>query len=76
MPVNDATSGFKCIKTKVISDINIDNVLSQGYSFQIEMTFLAWIKNYKVKEVPIIFCDRTIGKSKMSKSITLGSFFL
>ena len=76
MPVNDATSGFKCIKTKVISDINIDNVLSQGYSFQIEMTFLAWIKNYKVKEVPIIFCDRTIGKSKMSKAIVREAIFM
>tara|TARA_Y100000766_G_C18894541_1_gene600283 strand:- start:398 stop:1111 length:714 start_codon:yes stop_codon:yes gene_type:complete len=76
MPVNDATSGFKCIKTKVINDINMDNVLSQGYSFQIEMTFLAWMKNHKVKEVPIIFCDRTIGKSKMSKAIVREAIFM
>ena len=76
MPVNDATSGFKCIKTKVINDINMDNVLSQGYSFQIEMTFLAWMKNYRIKEVPIIFCDRTIGKSKMSKAIVREAIFM
>ena len=76
MPVNDATSGFKCIKTKVINDINMDNVLSQGYSFQIEMTFLAWMKNFRIKEVPIIFCDRTIGKSKMSKAIVREAIFM
>ena len=76
MPVNDATSGFKCIKTKVINDINMDNVLSQGYSFQIEMTFSAWMKNYRIKEVPIIFCDRTIGKSKMSKAIVREAIFM
>ena len=76
MPVNDATSGFKCIKTKVINDINMDNVLSQGYSFQIEMTFSAWMKNYRIKEVPIIFCDRTIGKSKMSIAIVRVAIFM
>ena len=76
MPVNDATSGFKCIKTEVIKEIEIDNVVSQGYSFQIEVNFLAWMKKYKLKEIPIIFCDRTVGKSKMSKAIVREAVFM
>ena len=76
MPVNDATSGFKCIKTEVIKEIEIDNVVSQGYSFQIEVNFLAWMKKYKLKEIPIIFCDRTVGKSKMSKAIVREAIFM
>ena len=76
MPVNDATSGFKCIKTEVLKEIDIENVLSQGYSFQIEVNFLAWMRNYKIKETPIIFCDRTVGKSKMSKSIVWEAVFM
>ena len=50
-------------------DIELDSVKSQGYSFQIEMNFRAWAMNAKIKECPIIFVDRTIGESKMSKSI-------
>ena len=76
MPVNDATSGFKCIKTEVIKEIEIDNVMSQGYSFQIEVNFLVWMKKYKLKEIPIIFCDRTVGKSKMSKAIVREAVFM
>ena len=76
MPVNDATSGFKCIKTEVIKKINIDRILSQGYSFQIEVNFLAWMNKFKIKEVPIVFCDRTVGKSKMSKAIVREAVFM
>tara|TARA_B100000686_G_scaffold332126_1_gene396514 strand:+ start:806 stop:1522 length:717 start_codon:yes stop_codon:yes gene_type:complete len=69
MPIMDGTGGFKAWKSEVLQDIDLDSVRSQGYSFQIEMNFRAWIKGYKLKEVPIIFSDRTIGQSKMSKKI-------
>ena len=76
LPVNDATGGFKCIKTEVVQKINLEKVVSQGYSFQIEINFLAWRQKYRIKEIPIIFCDRTIGKSKMSKSIVWEAIFM
>ena len=69
LKVYDLTSGFKCIKTSVLKKINIDKIKSEGYSFQIEVNCLCYNKNYKISEVPIIFYDRTIGKSKMSKKI-------
>ena len=60
MPIMDGTGGFKAWKSEVLQDIDLDSVRSQGYSFQIEMNFRAWIKGYKLKELPIIFSDRTI----------------
>lgn len=69
MPVNDATGGFKCFKIEVLRSINLDKISSNGYAFQIEMTFKAWKKGFKVKEIPIIFIDRVAGHSKMSKKI-------
>jgi dolichol-phosphate mannosyltransferase len=53
----------------VLESINLDEVRSGGYSFQIEMNFKAWKKGFKLKEIPIIFIDRAVGKSKMSKVI-------
>jgi len=76
MPIMDGTGGFKAWKSKVLSDIDLDSVKSQGYSFQIEMNFRAWIKGYKIKETPIIFSDRTIGQSKMSKKIVYEAIFM
>ena len=76
MPIMDGTGGFKAWKAEVLSDIDLDSVRSQGYSFQIEMNFRAWIKDYKIKEVPIIFSDRTIGQSKMSKKIVYEAIFM
>ena len=55
MPIMDGTGGFKAWESKVLSDIDLDSIRSQGYSFQIEMNFRAWIKGYKIKEIPIIF---------------------
>ncbi|MCK7523198.1 MAG: hypothetical protein MZV64_38765 [Ignavibacteriales bacterium] len=69
MPVKDATGGFKCFRRKVLEAIDLDKVKSNGYAFQIEMTFKAWKKGFKIKEIPIIFVDRVKGKSKMSKKI-------
>jgi len=71
LPVSDATGGFKCWSRKVLKAIELDTVRSRGYSFQIEMTFRAWHKGFRIKEIPIIFTDRTIGESKMTKSIML-----
>lgn len=71
LPVSDATGGFKCWSRKVLKAIELESVRSRGYSFQIEMTFRAWHKGFRIKEIPIIFTDRTIGESKMTKSIML-----
>ena len=76
MPIMDGTAGFKAWNSRVLSDIDLDSVRSQGYSFQIEMNFRAWIKGYKIKEIPIIFSDRTIGQSKMSKEIFYEAIFM
>ncbi len=76
MPIMDGTGGFKAWKAKVLSKLDLDSVKSQGYSFQIEMNFRAWVKNFNIKEIPIIFSDRTIGKSKMSKTIVYEAIFM
>jgi len=69
LPLRDATGGFKCFRRKVLESINLDDVRSNGYSFQIEMSMRAHKKGFKIKEIPIIFYDRTAGVSKMSKGI-------
>ncbi len=69
MPVRDATGGFKCFRRKVLEAIDLDKIKSNGYSFQIEMTFKAYKKGFKFVEIPIVFVDRVKGKSKMSKKI-------
>ena len=76
LPIKDATGGYKCWKRKVLENINIDSIESQGYSFQIEMSYRAWIKKYKICEIPIIFIDRTVGQSKMNKEIMIEAFFM
>jgi dolichol-phosphate mannosyltransferase len=69
LPLCDSTGGYKCFRRKVLESINLENVRSGGYSFQIEMNFKAWKKGFQLKEIPIIFIDRAVGKSKMSKQI-------
>ncbi len=69
MPIKDPTGGFKCFRTATLKAIDLDGVHSNGYSFQIEMNFKAWKKNFKFIEIPIIFVDRRAGHSKMSKAI-------
>ena len=76
MKINDSTSGFKCISAEVLKKINLQKIKSQGYSFQIEVNFLAFVYGFKIKEIPIIFHDRTVGESKMSKSIILEAIFM
>lgn len=69
MPISDSTGGFKCFRRKVLESIDLDNIRSNGYAFQIEMNFKTWKKGYRIKEIPIIFYDRAMGTSKMSKKI-------
>jgi dolichol-phosphate mannosyltransferase len=69
LPVRDATGGFKCFRRQVLESIDLDRVKSNGYSFQIEMSFRAWKRGFRIKEIPIVFEDRKVGQSKMSKSI-------
>ena len=76
MPIMDGTGGFKAWKSSVLASINLDSVKSQGYSFLIEMNFRAWIKGYKIKEIAISVSDRTIGHSKMSRSIVYEAIFM
>tara|TARA_B100001250_G_scaffold231669_1_gene198867 strand:+ start:3006 stop:3725 length:720 start_codon:yes stop_codon:yes gene_type:complete len=74
--IYDCTGGYKCIDINLLKSINLNNINSQGYSFQIEINYRAYIKNFKIKEIPIIFTDRTIGKSKMSKRIIIEAIFI
>jgi dolichol-phosphate mannosyltransferase len=69
LPVKDSTGGFKCFKREVLEKVGLDNIHSNGYAFQIEMSFRVWKKGFKLKEIPIIFVDRRVGESKMSKRI-------
>lgn len=65
----DATGGFKCFRRRVLESLDLDSVRSNGYAFQIEMSFRAWRKGFDIKEIPIVFTDRTDGQSKMSGAI-------
>lgn len=65
----DGTGGFKCFRRKVLEAIPLKEVKSNGYAFQIEMSFRAWKKGFRIAEIPIVFHDRTEGESKMSKNI-------
>jgi len=65
----DSTGGFKCYRRAVLEGIDLDDIHSNGYSFQIEMSFRAWRKGFRLREIPILFTDREEGHSKMSKAI-------
>lgn len=69
MPITDPTGGYKCFRRKTLQTLNLENVRSNGYSFQIEMTHKVWRQGLRVVEVPIIFTDRFQGRSKMSFDI-------
>lgn len=76
MPVKDGTGGFKCFKRNVLELIDLDAIHSNGYSFQIEMNFIAWKKGFHIIEIPITFVDRVEGTSKMSKKIVREAIFM
>ena len=69
LPLHDTTAGFKCFRREVLQSINLDDVVSEGYAFQIEMHYKAWQKGWRLKEIPITFVDRTFGQSKISNKI-------
>ena len=76
LPLNDSTGGFKCFNINVLKNIDLDKIFSEGYSFQIEMNYIAWINQSSIKEISIIFTDRTVGLSKMSKKIIIEAIFM
>lgn len=69
LPVTDPTGGYKCFRRAVLEAINLDDIHSNGYSFQIEMTYKAWMLGFRLAEVPIVFADRKQGVSKISRGI-------
>jgi dolichol-phosphate mannosyltransferase len=69
LPVSDTTGGFKCFRRNVLESIDLNSVKSNGYAFQIEMSYRVWKRGFRLVEIPIIFVDRTEGVSKMSKRI-------
>lgn len=73
--VLDVTGGFKCFTRKALLSLNLDNIYSNGYSFQVELNFKIWSLGLKIKEVPIIFTERRDGQSKMSGGIVKEAIF-
>jgi dolichol-phosphate mannosyltransferase len=69
LPLWDSTGGFKCYRRAVLETVPLERIQSNGYSFQIEMSFHAWRKGFRLKEIPITFTDRDLGESKMSRAI-------
>ncbi|MBN1149799.1 polyprenol monophosphomannose synthase [candidate division WOR-3 bacterium] len=75
-PIKDLTGGFKCFRKEALESLDLNRIHSDGYSFQIEIDFKVYSKGLRVKEIPIIFSDRTEGKSKMSKKIIWEAIFM
>ena len=75
IPVHDTTAGFVCYKRRVLETINLTTIRFVGYAFQIEMKFKAWKHNFNIKEVSVIFTDRTEGTSKMNEGIIYEALF-
>ncbi|HET6273804.1 MAG TPA: polyprenol monophosphomannose synthase [Bacteroidota bacterium] len=76
LPVHDATGGFKCYRRTVLESIDLDAIKSNGYAFQIEISYKVWKRGFRIVEIPIIFLDRRSGTSKMSKSIVYEAVFM
>lgn len=76
LKVKDTTAGFMCYRVEKLAQINLDEVKSNGYSFQIEMKFKFHKRKFKIKEIPILFIDRRAGRSKMSKKVVYEAYFM
>jgi dolichol-phosphate mannosyltransferase len=76
LPIRDLTGGFKCFRAEVLRAIDLDSVNSTGYAFQIELTYRAIRRGFRVVEVPIVFEDRRVGQSKMSRAIVLEALLM
>ncbi len=75
LPIKDATSGYRCYRRAVLTTLDLSAIQSQGYAFQVEMVYQTLRHGFRVREVPIIFIDRRVGKSKMSRKIFIEAFF-
>ena len=76
LPISDATGGFKCFRREALQALNLDKMKSDGYCFQIETTFKAWTRSFRIAEIPIVFEDRRAGYSKLSRAIAREAFFM
>lgn len=76
LPIKDVTGGFKCFRRSVLESINLNSIRSGGYAFQIELNWKAWMAGFRIREIPIIFVDRTVGQSKMSNDIVWEAILL
>ena len=74
IPIHDCTGGYRCYRVTALSTLNLDAISAQGYAFQVEMAYNFWKSGYRWREVPIIFEDRRVGKSKMSRKIFIEAF--
>lgn len=74
IPVHDCTAGYRCYRRHVLESIELDSIESQGYAFQVELAYRVYKRGFKIVETPIIFMDRRVGKSKMSRTIFLEGF--
>jgi dolichol-phosphate mannosyltransferase len=74
IPVRDCTGGFRCYRTAALRTLRLDAISAQGYAFQVEMAYIFWKRGYRIREVPIVFEDRRVGKSKMSRKIFVEAF--
>lgn len=75
IPVQDTTGGFKCFSRRALETLNLDNIISKGYIFQLELNYKVWLSGLKVKEVPIVFYERRDGQSKMAGGIIFEALF-
>ncbi len=76
MPVMDPTGGYKCFRREVLQSINLATIAAEGYGFQVEVNHAAWRRGFRLKEIPIVFADRTAGVSKMSLAIAREAILL
>ncbi len=74
LPIKDATAGYRCYRREVLAALDLDAITSQGYAFQVEMAYQTLQRGFRVREIPIIFVDRRVGQSKMSRKIFLEGF--
>jgi len=74
IPVHDCTAGYRCYRREVLESIDLDTVQSQGYAFQVEMAYRVLRQSFKIVEIPIVFMDRRVGQSKMSRKIVIEAF--
>jgi dolichol-phosphate mannosyltransferase len=76
MPIADPTGGYRCYRREVLTSINLNSIISNGYSFLVEMAHTTWMKGFRIKEIPITFEDRRSGYSKMSMDIFKESLWI